>query len=188
MGPTEVWHRDGLSAGKPLKRAIRPMNRTEAGRPERNGRYARLSIAGGSAMSTWRRDELWERNERRFAPLLTTMSMINVPTARPSFVRHDEATGMALLSLSLRLSHIHRVTETLRLINTDHLSRTVSLDLDLRKLTARQRRSLGVHEVIGERADADARPQLWVPISRHSREDLAPVVVRNASDDVVPRL
>jgi len=70
----------------------------------------------------------------------------------------------------------------------------VFLDIDLRQLTVQQRRALEVHEQpgIGDQitnsTDSTDLTRLWVPISRHSREDLAPVVVRDGSGRVVPRL
>jgi hypothetical protein len=122
------------------------------------------------------------------------MDSTPIPTARPNFARQDQATGLTLLSLALKLEHITRVTESLNLINTDHLSRSVYLDIDLRELTVQQRRALEVHEQpgIGDQitnsTGSTGGSRLWVPISRHSREDLAPVVVRDGSGRVVPRL
>jgi hypothetical protein len=140
-------------------------------------------------------------NDQLFRELLETMTHTDVPTARPKFDRQTEATGLTLLSLALRLNHVVRVTENLRLINTDHVSRTVSVDVDLRNLTALQRQALTVREAastlapsladtekVGPRGFGTGRPRLWVPVSRHSREDLAPVVVKNAEGTVVPRL
>ena len=126
-----------------------------------------------------------------FSELLVAMSHTDIPKARPNFARQVEATGLTLLSLSLRLNHVIRVTENLKLINTDHLSRTVSLDVDLRNLTALQRHTLAVQEPRPPGSESLGAPtidRLWVPISRHSREDLAPVVVKDADGTVVPRL
>jgi hypothetical protein len=130
---------------------------------------------------------------RRLAALFETMDITDVPRARPNFARQNQATGLTLLSLALTLDHVTRVTESLRLINTDHLGRVVSFDIDLRDLTAQQRRTLQVHEradLADSRSSTPSSPgkRLWVPISRHSREDLAPVVVRDAIGSVVPRL
>jgi hypothetical protein len=130
---------------------------------------------------------------RRLAALFETMDITDVPRARPNFARQNQATGLTLLSLALTLDHVTRVTESLRLINTDHLGRVVSFDIDLRDLTAQQRRTLEVHEradLADSRSSTPSSPgkRLWVPISRHSREDLAPVVVRDAIGSVVPRL
>jgi hypothetical protein len=133
-------------------------------------------------------------HDRRFDVLFETMDATDIPTARPNFSRQDEAFGLALLSLALKLNHVTRVTESLRLINTDHLSRVVNLDIDLRNLTAQQREVLKAHEHASHTDDqlgslqARRAPMLWVPISRHSREDLAPVIVRDAEATAVPRL
>jgi hypothetical protein len=133
-------------------------------------------------------------DNRRFDALFETMDATDIPTARPNFARQDEAFGLALLSLALKLNHVTRVTESLRLINTDHLSRVVNLDLDLRNLTTQQREVLKAHEHASHTDDelgnlqARRAPMLWVPVSRHSREDLAPVIVRDAEATAVPRL
>jgi hypothetical protein len=133
-------------------------------------------------------------HDRRFDALFETMDATDIPTARPNFARQDEAFGLALLSLALRLNHVTRVTESLKLINTDHLSRVVNLDIDLRNLTTQQREVLKVHEHASHADDEWGSSQtrraqmLWVPTSRHSREDLAPVLVRDAQAVAVPRL
>ena len=85
-------------------------------------------------------------NDERFAGLFEAMRISDVPIARPNFSRRDEATGLTLLSLALKLSHVVRVTESLRLINTDHLSRSVNVDVDLRSITRHQREALTVAE------------------------------------------
>jgi hypothetical protein len=128
----------------------------------------------------------------RFQPLLHLMSTLEVPSARPNFSRRDEALGLTLLSLALRLRHVVRVTENLTLTNTDHLTRTVSVDVDMQYLTARQKRVVSASEAGPEQLStptgSKAVHELWVPIARHSRDDLAPVIVRNGSGDAVPRL
>lgn len=135
-----------------------------------------------------------QAEHERFGALFNLMATIEVPTARPNFSRRDEALGLTLLSLALRLKHVIRVTEALTLTNTDHLSRTVSVDVDLQNLTLHQRKVVAAHD-LGPGSDPRheegvLRPArgLWVPIARHSREDLAPVVVRDGSGDAVPRL
>jgi hypothetical protein len=126
-----------------------------------------------------------------FHELLRWMDRTPVPTARPHASAADEATGLVILDLSLRLNHISRVTDALRVIDRSHARRTVSMDVDLRGLTAEQRLALSVRR--GSMPSAPAQEDggvrdLWVPVSRHSREDLSPVVVRDAADQVLPRL
>lgn len=154
---------------------------------------SRLVAAGLDLVVHVSQDRMPSGNENAelFSELLDAMSHTDVPKARPNFARQVEATGLTLLSLSLRLNHVIRVTENLKLINTDHLSRTVSLDVDLRNLTALQRQALAVQEpppTVSEPPSTATTDRLWVPISRHSREDLAPVVVKDEDGTVVPRL
>ncbi|HEY9379235.1 MAG TPA: hypothetical protein VIQ02_19320, partial [Jiangellaceae bacterium] len=116
------------------------------------------------------------------AELIDAVWAARVPTSPPASNRDDEARGLALLDLSLRLDHVSRVTESLRLIDRGHLRRTVSLDVDLSALTSPQRQTLSSSR------DQEGRPRtVWVPVSRHSRRDLSPVVVKDSSGSVIPR-
>lgn len=59
------------------------------------------------------------------------------------------------------------------------MSRRVSVDLDPSRLTREAVHALRVN------SDSD---NVWLPLERHSRDALAPVVVRDADGQVVPRL
>jgi hypothetical protein len=122
--------------------------------------------------------------------LLDVVWSIPAPTNPPPMARDDQAFGLALLDLSLRLQHVSRMTERLRLVDPGHLERTVGLDLDLTVLTRNQidtlQPRLGDHGVPA--GAALARPFVWVPIARHRRQDVTPVLVRDATDAVLPRL
>src|SRR5882724_11867719 len=124
-----------------------------------------------------------------------------IPTTPVSQSRDQEETGLTLLELSLRLAHIKRQAEHLHIVDRSHLSRKVSLDIDLDVLSARHIRALSVSEA-AERTEqlSDRGPEfddeqirvrptrVWVPVSRHSRQDLAPVVVYDSRRSVVPRM
>jgi len=107
-----------------------------------------------------------------------------VPTAPPTFPQKEAALGLALMDLSLRLDHVPRLAEHLTLVDRGHMARSVSVDVDLDAVSRVQRDSLMVP------ADAAAGGQggsLWVPVSRYSRRDLAPVIVKESTGEVVPR-
>ncbi|MCZ2857739.1 hypothetical protein [Blastococcus sp. VKM Ac-2987] len=126
-----------------------------------------------------------------FHELLRWMERTAVPTSRPETSAADEAAGLVILDLSLRLEHVSRVTDSLRVIDKSHVRRLVTLDVDLRGLTGEQRAALTVRRGLippDASTEADGATHLWVPVSRHSRMDLSPVVVRDASDQVLPRL
>jgi hypothetical protein len=122
--------------------------------------------------------------------LLDVVWSIPAPTNPPPMARDDQAFGLALLDLSLRLQHVSRMTERLRLVDPGHLERTVGLDLDLTVLTRSQidtlQPRLGEHGLAA--GAALARPFVWVPIARHRRQDVTPVLVRDAMAAVLPRL
>ena len=122
--------------------------------------------------------------------LLDVVWSIPAPTNPPPMARDDQAFGLALLDLSLRLQHVSRMTERLRLVDPGHLERTVALDLDLTVLTRSQidtlQPRLGEHGLAA--GAALARPFVWVPIARHRRQDVTPVLVRDSTDAVLPRL
>jgi hypothetical protein len=122
--------------------------------------------------------------------LLDVLWSIPAPTSPPSMARDDQAFGLALLDLSLRLQHVSRMSERLRLVDRGHLERSVGLDLDLTVLTRPQidtlQPRLGEHGLAA--GAALARPFVWVPIARHRRQDVTPVLVRDATGGVLPRL
>jgi hypothetical protein len=125
--------------------------------------------------------------------LLDVLWSIPVPTGPPVTVRADQAFGLALLDLALRLQHVTRVSERLRLIDRGHLERTVDLDLDLAMLTRGQIDTLqarpGEQPPPGPQGTGDGGPPyVWVPIARHRRQDVAPVLVRDSAGEVLPRL
>jgi len=116
--------------------------------------------------------------------LRTLMLALPVPTAPLTFPSRDAALGLALMDLSLRLDHLARLSEHLTVLDRGHMSRMLSVDVDLDLISGRLRDTLLV--------PGDAVPgghgSLWVPVSRYSRRDLAPVVIRDSNGDVVPRL
>jgi hypothetical protein len=95
-----------------------------------------------------------------------------------------------MLELALRLDHITRTSEHLRLVDRGHLGRTVSVDLDLRVLTARQRAALAVRDTRWPRAlpEDPGREMVWIPVARLSRGNLAPVTITDGTGAVVTRL
>jgi hypothetical protein len=104
-----------------------------------------------------------------------------VPTAPLNFPGKEASLGLALTDLSLRLDHLARLAEHLTLTERGHMSRSVSVDVDLDLVPAGLRDTLTV-------PDGDGSVSLWVPVSRYSRRDLAPVIVRDAGGEVMPRL
>jgi len=106
-----------------------------------------------------------------------------VPAGPLTFPSREAALGLALMDLSFRLDHLSRLSEHLTLMDRGHMSRAISVDVDLDLISGRLRDTLTVP---GEAASGGA--SLWVPVSRYSRRDLAPVVIRDAGGEVVPRL
>jgi hypothetical protein len=117
--------------------------------------------------------------------LRALIQALPVPTAPPTFPQKDAALGLALMDLSLRLDHVPRLAEHLTLLDRGHMTRSVSVDVDLDVITGVQRDSLMVP---AETAPEGHGAALWVPVSRYSRRDLAPVVVKESTGQVVPRL
>jgi hypothetical protein len=110
--------------------------------------------------------------------LRTLIRALPVPTAPLTFPSREAALGLALMDLSFRLDHLARLSEHLTLMDRGHMSRAISVDVDLDLISGRLRDTLMV--------PGDAA--LWVPVSRYSRRDLAPVVIRDSNGEVVPRL
>ena len=115
---------------------------------------------------------------------LSALRRTPIPTAPPQHDGYQEALGLNLLALALRLEHIDRMTEALTLADSTHMARSVSVDIDTNVLTPEQKWALrcGV-------GGGGTRPSaVWLPVSRQSRTDMAPVVVRDAAGNVVPRM
>ncbi|WP_127500662.1 hypothetical protein [Actinoplanes solisilvae] len=110
--------------------------------------------------------------------LRTMIRALPVPTSPLTFPSREAALGLALMDLSFRLDHLPRLSEHLTLMDRGHMSRTISVDVDLDLISGRLRDTLTVP---GDSA-------LWVPVSRYSRRDLAPVVIKDSNGEVVPRL
>jgi hypothetical protein len=117
--------------------------------------------------------------------LRTLIRAIPVPTAPLTFPSREAALGLALMDLSFRLDHLPRLSEHLTLMDRGHMSRAISVDVDLDLISGGLRDTLLVP---GGAAAGGGLPSLWVPVSRYSRRDLAPVVIRDSGGEVVPRL
>jgi len=116
--------------------------------------------------------------------LRALIQALPVPTAPPTFPQREAALGLALMDLSLRLDHILRLSEHLTLLDRGHMTRSISVDIDLEAISGIQRESL----LVPAEAGLGGRgASLWVPVSRYSRRDLAPVVVKDSTGEVVPR-
>jgi len=106
-----------------------------------------------------------------------------IPTSPPPHDAYQEALGLNLLSLALRLEHIDRMSEALTLADSTHMARSVSIDINMNVLTPDQKRALRT-----DPGSPDDPPRaVWLPVARQSRTGLAPVVVRDAAGNVVPR-
>ena len=116
--------------------------------------------------------------------LRTMIQALPVPTAPLTFPSREAALGLALMDLSFRLDHLPRLSEHLTLMDRGHMSRTISVDVDLDLISGRLRDTL----MVPRGAAPDSGASLWVPVSRYSRRDLAPVVIRDSNGEVVPRL
>jgi hypothetical protein len=143
--------------------------------------------------------------------LTSAIRTLPIPGERPSYAHPDEATGLAFFELSLRMDHVRRVSENLALVDSTHMRREVSIDLDLRQITSRQRRALSIRPLgpmvnrtvrpvqtpedsrgrfpdLGSVPDQGVGRLIWVPIARQSRGDLTAVDVRDGQDYVVMRM
>ena len=70
---------------------------------------------------------------------------------------------------------VDRMTDALTLTDANHMTRAVSIDLNLGPLTPQQ-----LHALRSDPGAGGTPNTVWLPAARHSRSHLAPVVVRNA--------
>jgi len=107
-----------------------------------------------------------------------------VPSSPPPSDPYGEALGLNLLALALRLDHVDRLSDSLHLVDSTHMRRSVAVDINLASLTDAQRRTLR-----SVPHDSAARPKtIWLPLGRHARQDLAPIQVRDAGGSVLTTL
>jgi hypothetical protein len=104
-----------------------------------------------------------------------------IPTAPISVSSADEAFGLHLLTLAMRMPHIRRVTESLSLVDATNMERRMGIDLDLTEIDRDTKKALA-------RTHNGTDTRIWVPLERHSRGALSSVVVRDQAGVVVPRL
>jgi len=104
-----------------------------------------------------------------------------VPSSPPASDPYGEALGLNLLALALRLDHVDRLSDSLHLVDSTHMRRSVAVDINLASLTDAQRRTLR-----SVPHDSDAKPKsIWLPLGRHARQDLAPIQIRDAAGSVL---
>ncbi|HEY0454336.1 hypothetical protein [Actinophytocola sp.] len=114
---------------------------------------------------------------------LAALRQTPIPTAPSPHDGYQEALGLNLLDLALRLGHIDRMTEALTLADSTHMARSVSIDVNMNVLTAEQKWALR-----SDPSSSGGRPTaVWLPVSRQSRSSGAPVIVHDAAGNVVPR-
>ncbi|RZS44494.1 hypothetical protein EV193_101370 [Herbihabitans rhizosphaerae] len=123
------------------------------------------------------------QGEEHLSRLLAAMHRTPIPTSPPPHDNYLEALGLNLLAVALRLEHIERLTDTLTLADATHMTRSVSVDLNLGALTPDQMEALR-----SDPTASGAPPAIWLPVARHSRKHMAPVVVHNSVGEVMPRM
>ncbi len=104
-----------------------------------------------------------------------------VPSSPPPSDPYREALGLNLLALALRLDHVDRMSESLHLVDSTHMTRSVAVDINLARLTDAQRKALRASP-----HDTDEKPKsIWLPLGRTARTDMAPIQVRDAAGAVL---
>src|SRR6266516_2305765 len=74
----------------------------------------------------------------RLARFLSALRQTPIPTSPPPHDSYQEALGLNLLALALRLEHIDRMSESLTLADSTHMARSVSIDINMNVLTPEQ--------------------------------------------------
>src|SRR3954451_10549269 len=94
-----------------------------------------------------------------------------IPTSPPTDNGYQEALGLNLLALALRLEHVDRMSEALTLADSTHMARSVSIDINMTVLTPEQ-----ISALRSDPRGVEPHPAaVWLPVARQSRTDLAPV-------------
>ncbi len=110
------------------------------------------------------------------------VTALPLPTAPPARSTRD-VLGLHLIESALRLEHVDRVSEQLSLVDATHMARAIDIDVDIDGMPEGKEIALRPG---GESASTQA--PLYVPIARHPRESLGPVVLRDGNGNSLPRL
>jgi hypothetical protein len=114
--------------------------------------------------------------------LLSALKSLPIPGSTPERSTR-ERLGLNLISSSLRLEHVERVTERLGLVDATHMSREIDVDIDLGLLSEEKRDELTFHTV---------RPSqqafLWIPVARHPRSSLGPIGLTDGTGALITRV
>ncbi|MFD1046522.1 hypothetical protein ACFQ1S_13645, partial [Kibdelosporangium lantanae] len=89
-----------------------------------------------------------------------------IPTSPPPTDGHQEALGLNLLALALRLEHVDRMSEALTLADSTHMTRSVSIDVNLTVRTPDQRQALR-----SDPKETREPTAVWLPVARQARTD-----------------
>lgn len=110
----------------------------------------------------------------QMARFLDVLWQAPIPTSPPPHDLAQGTLGLNLLAVALTMEHVTRLSEVLTLSDSSHLTRAVTMDIDLRNLTDQHKRAL--------RSDQyrEGTGTIWLPIARQARTDSAAVVVRDA--------
>src|SRR2546423_12089588 len=80
--------------------------------------------------------------DERLARFQAALRQPPIPTSPPPHDSYQEALGLNLLALALRLEHIDRMSEALTLADSTHMARSVSIDINMNVLTREQLHAL----------------------------------------------
>lgn len=134
---------------------------------------------------------------RGIESLREAIRTVPVPGAPARLSLDGAAIGLSFLDTSLRLNHVRRMTERFTILEHKAARRTIEVDVNLRMLDDGQKQAAALcHSYMShERAEAEdqlqpvaKKPTLWVPVSRISRQTVAPVDVFDACGQKLPRL
>lgn len=105
------------------------------------------------------------------------------PTAPLAVPQSTQRRGLKLLDTGMKLEHADRVIERLEIHDRSYISRSVTVDLDINKIASDTLAAL----TIQNSPDASTHGY-WIPVSRHSRHELAPTSVHGPDGAIFSRL
>lgn len=132
--------------------------------------------------------------------LRRTIQALPVPGAPPGyggigpFPHEGGEVGLAFLESSLRLHHIRRLTERVRIHGVAEITRSTELDVGLSLVSPRLRRASRIYGKIRARSPLTDHPSefdtqtLWVPVTRIPSFAAPPLQIRAGDGLIVPRL
>ncbi len=119
----------------------------------------------------------------RLAGFVAALHETPIPAAPPAKDNRLEVLGLNLLDLALNQEHIGRMSEMLTMTDATHLTRQVSLEIEIAALAPARLSALAY-----DRTQLEPASSAWLPLTRQPRRNSGTVVVSDSEGHQFPTM